>query len=346
MLKHAPLALQKLRCIKPFISHEHGVAFPCGKCLVCRSRRGRQWAHRLSLESLDWSAVSFFTLTYKEVSPFDEPNFFDKSRNFHYSDIQAFNKRFRRLLDSRGYGKIKFFCAGERGERGTHRVHWHILFFGIGVNDEIKMLAKQAWQDYGIIDARQVYNNKGMKKVSAYVSQYVLKKVNDNKDGLMRCSLGIGLKACMRLFRDTLKSQFDKFGEFREIVFDGEVVILDRYLKRKIAESLGIVERLKELALARLREYLVETMSIYSEFTGVEAPSYPEKDDYLFYHQLDKCTEFVNDAWQFRHLAKYELKQREIELRQRLKNRGSFDVNQKYAILLPKFSQRIKNEEI
>ncbi len=327
----APIKFQKLICQRPYFSVLHNAVFPCGKCVLCRSRRARQWTHRLSLEATDWRRVCHTTLTYAARDD-------GYDMNFNYSHVQLFMKKFRKFLDSIGYGKIKFFCAGERGENGTQRVHFHVLLFG--VDSAMRDVIRQKWE-HGFVKLRTVDSARGMRKVSAYVSQYVLKKIGDKKDGMQHCSRGIGLKACIRLFKETFLAHYQKFGDFQPIVWQGETLRFDRYLKTKMAECLGILEEIKSRWKQKTKDFLEEILSIYDTFGSdypFGRPVYPRfilgghyetqafidwkdsVDGKIFLNYL----KYINSAVEFVGKSKFEAYSQMVELRQKKNNRGFF----------------------
>lgn len=68
------------------------------------------------------------TLTYADLLDGTRPV---GSIAFKYSDVGAFLKRLRQRI-FRKFGKvstIRFACFGEKGSRGTKRIHYHILLF-------------------------------------------------------------------------------------------------------------------------------------------------------------------------------------------------------------------------
>lgn len=327
----APVKFQKLICQNPYFAVAQKAIFPCGKCVLCRSRRGRQWSHRLSLESTDWRRVSHVTLTYA-------PRLDGYDMNFNYSHFQLFMKKFRKFLDSIGYHKIKFFCAGERGENGTQRVHYHVLLFGIDAT--MRDTIAQKWE-HGFVKVKTVESSRGMRKVASYVSQYVLKKIGDKRDGIQHCSRGIGLRACIRLFKDTFLAQYQKFGDFKPIVWQGEVLRFDRYLKTKVAESLGVLDEIKSRWKQNAQDFFEEVLSIYDTFSQdyvFGRPAYPVFTLSGFYESVPRidwtdftCSqlftrflEYVNKAVEFVGAAKFETYKKQIELRKNKNNRGLF----------------------
>ena len=102
---------------------------PCGKCILCRDKKAREWAFRAACEN--WASKSvplFVTLTYDNEHL---PAFGLCKR-----DIQLFLKRLRinltRLL---GYPcvDLRYFVCGEYGTN-THRAHYHVIFWNFPVD--------------------------------------------------------------------------------------------------------------------------------------------------------------------------------------------------------------------
>ena len=335
----APIKFQRLICQSPYFSVLHNAVFPCGRCVLCRSRRARQWTHRLALEATDWRRVCHTTLTY---APRDD----GWDMNFNYSHVQLFMKKFRKFLDSIGYGKIKFYCAGERGENGTQRVHYHILLFG--VDGAMRDVIRQKWE-HGYIRLRTIDSMRGMRKCAAYVSQYVLKKIGDKKDGIQHCSQGLGLNAAMRLFKKTLLAHYQEFGDFQPIVYKGETLRLDKYLKHKIAASLGILEELKSRWKQKTKDFLEEILTIYDTYSDdyvfgrpvfpkftlggyYDTQAFIDWKDYVESQAFIDYLKYVNSAVEFVGKAKFEAFEQMIELRRSKNNRGFFaNVNRKCA---------------
>lgn len=101
----------------------------CGKCVLCRDKKSREWAFRAACEN--WASKSlplFVTLTCDNahLSP----------RGVDKRVIQLFLKRLRislfRLL---GYTceDLRYFACGEYG-RNTHRAHYHLILWNFPVD--------------------------------------------------------------------------------------------------------------------------------------------------------------------------------------------------------------------
>lgn len=104
----------------------------CGYCSGCRLKNSGEWAMRIVHEAQLHQHNSFVTLTYAtEHMPDDW--------SLHYSHVQDFNKALksavRRRLGSAAANAIRFYCAGEYGDK-FGRPHWHLIYFGLEVHDK------------------------------------------------------------------------------------------------------------------------------------------------------------------------------------------------------------------
>lgn len=352
--KYAPTEFQRLKCIKPYLAPtEYGLLpMPCGKCLYCRKQKATEWKNRLIDEFKVWENVSFLTLTYKEVSPFEEPHIFEKSRNLDYRDIQIFMKRLRIYLKRKhSIEKIKFFCAGEYGEKNTRRAHWHLILFGIPNTKTIQEAIKKMWEYEGStknLDMQTCYDEKG---VSSYVSQYVVKKIDieaeneakkeNRKPPFQHCSKGIGLTYALQNYVIPAYKCFKEFGNFSNIIFEGKKLYFCRYIRNKILNILetfekNITYKIKDYGMNKIKEYAQETKDIFVKFWNCEI------FENIIYNKYDmpkkirhkeltqeEIIQYLNNrlkirlAWQFRHELSYKkaLKLHEIyKLDKKIKN--------------------------
>lgn len=111
---------------------------PCGQCVGCKLDYSRQWANRCMLE-LGYHKSSYFcTFTYDDehlpkgyscdlatgecISPV---------ASLRRRDAQLLLKRIRKRFPEQ---KIRFFGSGEYGTQ-TLRPHYHIILFGLELND-------------------------------------------------------------------------------------------------------------------------------------------------------------------------------------------------------------------
>lgn len=148
---------------------------PCGRCIGCKLENSRGWAVRMMHEAQLYDANQFVTLDY-------DPEHLPVSRSLEYRDFQLFMKRLRKEVRgvSRGpSGKfpIRFFCAGEYGEK-FRRPHWHAILFNMVFGDQVQFVngtyrSSQAESLWGrgsvVIDAVTP-------RSCAYVAGYTLSK--------------------------------------------------------------------------------------------------------------------------------------------------------------------------
>lgn len=118
---------------------------PCGQCIGCRIRQREDWTTRIELEARDYpkEEVWFITITYDDEHV---PGMIVKTGEIMrkvqytwkpgekrpssvqillYEDIQKFLKRLRKAYR----GKLRYFVAGEYGEK-TARPHYHMILYG------------------------------------------------------------------------------------------------------------------------------------------------------------------------------------------------------------------------
>lgn len=117
---------------------------PCGQCIGCKIQKRQDWATRIEMEAKTWpkESVWFVTLTYDNehipgvnhetgevirgamyLRRKKEPEL-AINQTLWYEDIQNFLKRLRKAYS----GRLRYFVAGEYGER-TGRPHYHMILF-------------------------------------------------------------------------------------------------------------------------------------------------------------------------------------------------------------------------
>lgn len=103
---------------------------PCGKCMACRINHSRDWSLRAMHELDAWDKACFITLTYDDKHLFS----YEGSRfaTLVQQHLVTFIKRLRRKLEPR---KIKYYACGEYGENNTRRPHYHLIVYGLGVDE-------------------------------------------------------------------------------------------------------------------------------------------------------------------------------------------------------------------
>lgn len=116
------------------------IDIPCGQCIECRLAYSRDWATRMMLEAQYHESSYFLTLTYDDehVPPsyYPDPETGEaiRSLTLKKKDMQDFMKRLRRRLEYADKPPIRFYGCGEYGT-DTHRPHYHIIVFGLELDD-------------------------------------------------------------------------------------------------------------------------------------------------------------------------------------------------------------------
>lgn len=135
----------------------------CGKCILCRRRKCRDWAIKLIKESQYHKKMCMLTLTFrlkfllkpeiKELTKYHQkikngeiikwktkhqtivgPHYITDVRKTKWL-ISLFMKKLRKEFTTKKNCWISYFAVGEHGTQNTHRAHWHILIFGLDKND-------------------------------------------------------------------------------------------------------------------------------------------------------------------------------------------------------------------
>jgi len=151
------------------------LTLPCGQCIGCRLEKSRQWAMRCMHEAQLHDENCFITLTYNDES-------LNNNYSLQYEDFQSFMKNFRHHV-FRKYGKkIRFYMAGEYGEK-FGRPHWHACIFGFNFPDKV-LLKKTPSGSYiyksNDLEGLWPYGHSSIGDVTfesaAYVARYIMSK--------------------------------------------------------------------------------------------------------------------------------------------------------------------------
>lgn len=175
------------------------IDIPCGKCIACRLRRSREWANRCMLELQYHDSSYFVTLTYNDdnlpfVTYIDEDGYYKYHSTLVKKDLQDFMKRLRKNYKYDNH--LKYYACGEYGDN-THRSHYHIIIFGLRLDD----LQYYKKSDLGFNYYTSEFLNKVWKKgfvvvtdvsweTCAYTARYIMKK-QLGKDSWIYDDLGI-----------------------------------------------------------------------------------------------------------------------------------------------------------
>lgn len=164
---------------------------PCRHCVGCRLSKSREWANRAVMEQLYHDESWFLTLTYDdEHLPACFPVNQDTGEivavhgTLVKKDLQDFLKRLRKNSGQ----SIRYFAAGEYGSQ-TYRPHYHLLLFGLRLNDLTVLRKNFAGQQYYtsvLIDKCWSLGYHILGQVtwqsSAYVARYTMKKATHGFD--------------------------------------------------------------------------------------------------------------------------------------------------------------------
>lgn len=177
---------------------------PCGRCVECLKRRQDSWKLRLMEESNNYRFCYFFTLTYASDNlPISD---FGVSTARKY-DVQTWLKRFRMSYERRTGVRLsdsfKYFICAEYGPNGSHRPHYHGLFFTDLSSEDVAPLFSDWSSTKGFVKFDSICVNQGERQaVANYVAKYCCKgefasRADDIAKGYIEsawtiCSKGIG----------------------------------------------------------------------------------------------------------------------------------------------------------
>lgn len=164
---------------------------PCRHCVGCRLSKSREWANRVVMEQLYHEDSWFLTLTYDDEHlprsfPVDKATgeILSIHSSLVKSDLQKFMKRLR--FNSKQH--IRFYAAGEYGST-TYRPHYHLLLFGLKLDDLEVIRRSPLGDEYYISQLISKCWDKGfhiLGKVTwqsaAYVARYTMKKATHGYD--------------------------------------------------------------------------------------------------------------------------------------------------------------------
>jgi hypothetical protein len=150
---------------------------PCGQCIGCRLDRSRDWALRCVHEAQLHDDNCFITLTY---SPENLP----PDGGLVKSDFQKFMKRLRKKYDGK---RIRYYMCGEYGDR-NNRPHYHAILFGMNFDDWTFLFNSPGGEPiYTSPELEKIWGlgyvtiGKVTFESAAYVSRYIMKKINGAK---------------------------------------------------------------------------------------------------------------------------------------------------------------------
>ena len=212
--------------------------FPCGQCINCRVNAQRKLVTRILLELAACPDSSFVTLTY---SPDHVPRLVDGTHTLSKRDFQLFLARLRKKTGR----PFRYFLAGEYGSK-TQRPHAHGIFTLSPLEMETHLRA--AWSR-GFVDI-----GTASRAAAFYSSGYVTKKMTRREDERLN---GRSPEFSLRSKRPALgasmipqiTSTIQRYPEWTsrevptELRISGKLWPLDRFMRTKLRESLGLVDQ-------------------------------------------------------------------------------------------------------
>lgn len=174
---------------RKYAADERYIQIPCGVCIECRLKKSRDWATRMMLERQYHDESYFLTLTYDDDKmplsyvPDMETGEAIEVGTLVVKDVQDFMKRLRRHLEYRNLPQIRFYACGEYGSQ-THRPHYHLIVFGLHLDDIKEFKRSKLGFPYYISDTIAKLWPYGYHLICnvtwdtcAYVARYVTKKL-------------------------------------------------------------------------------------------------------------------------------------------------------------------------
>jgi len=229
---------------------------------------------RIILEAKDHEHILFVTLTYddkylpKQYTNPDTGEYFSSEGGvLDPRAMQLFIKRLRKRMPPRS---LRYFLCGEYGDR-TARPHYHILIFGLSYEQRHYIYdcwtdpdTKELMADPKYIDI-QIPRSEW--DTGQYISSYIMKRMVQSDDPRLegrtpeffRSSKGIGLNYVDQLVdcfdSVSVRSHMLATGDIpRKLVVNGKSLMLDRYMRDKILQRMGLYEEYKTLGHLRFKK--------------------------------------------------------------------------------------------
>lgn len=257
-----------------------GLLVPCGKCLLCRISKRKEWTIRMLHELEEHNDSSFVTLTYSD-------EFLPDNSSLVVSDLQKFFKRLRKRMLPK---KIKYFACGEYGDLSA-RPHYHCILFGVGLTMVHKKLVMDSWPYCDWNNKTIAKNSFGLAEPHSirYVAQYIDKKFSGDKaheeytlksrSPVFRLlSNGIGANYCDRNNLDFISKGF--------ISLNGVKHSIPRYYLKRLELTSDLLS---------LDNVYIKECDVIHHYTGLDY-SYDEAYKYLRADEVLKYEEAIKNA--------------------------------------------------
>lgn len=289
--------------------------YPCRKCIPCLIARQKAWVTRLTEELRNHDENYFVTLTYNDENlPSDDNGqlCFNKRHLIklnqdirkRYQDGRFRNPVYKQVFGSPEFFelphdvKYKYYITSEYGpsDTGTHRPHYHAVFYGMQVPlYTFELLLKLLWP-YGFVSVFPAEDG-----AAGYISKYLVtdgvgKQSYQSEDQMHPFALmskGLGLSYVERMadwHRQDSRRMFTQY--------HGSKGRMDRYLKHKI---------FSEDVLADYAEKMIQQHS-----TQVGRYQQFKKEHPMLYarllHERDKYFRDMEDSIRWNTLKKHQIK--------------------------------------
>lgn len=174
-----------------YIQQGRLLQLPCRKCVGCRLAKSREWANRAVMEQLYHDGSWFLTLTYDDEHlppsyPCDPAT--GEILSVHATLVKRHVQDFLKRLRFNTGQRFRYFAAGEYGSQ-TYRPHYHLLLFGLQLNDLSVISNNFAGQPYYVSDMITKCWSNGIHilgpvtwQSASYVAQYTMKKATHGFD--------------------------------------------------------------------------------------------------------------------------------------------------------------------
>jgi hypothetical protein len=254
---------------------------PCGQCIGCRLERSRQWSVRIMHECASHERSSFLTMTYAH-------HHLPDGMSLDHRDVQLFFKRLRKHL---GDKRVKYFVAGEYGEK-LKRPHYHAILFGHWFPDAERFLLSESGHWLYRSDVLDRIWGKGHCQIGSvshesaqYVAKYCLKKVTGSmakehygsrKPEYATMSNGIGF--------EWIQKYVDEVYAHDEVIVNGHSVkpprYYDKYLEKVDPEKFEEVKSARNrVDVSRIREQTPSRLEVQEKVLKARTSLYGDRSE-------------------------------------------------------------------
>lgn len=199
-----------MKCYNPITIYKNldrkefprGIEVDCGKCIICKQKRALNKAIRMlneaetKLENNNKYKINFLTFTYDDEHIYKKngiPTLCKKMIRKIRDKIYSRMYRKYKKTGNRKYIEYKYMIAGEYGQNGTERPHYHMIIITKGKNAKII----HEWIKELKGGRTDVQTNATTRSIF-YVAGYVAKKIGEKatkkeiEDPFIICSKGLG----------------------------------------------------------------------------------------------------------------------------------------------------------